>query len=794
MKPPGAHQIENLAAKWNAHFVTTFAGQHDTHIETGEDYPRTTLSAIFRMEPQAKTKMAGAAFLPSSYCNYDARSHEAQREHGEFVVLVGDVDKNDLALETIKAATERFADGAASLIYSSAHARDGDRRWRIILPLRDAIPFAEWFDAQSAFFTFMESAGVPMDRAMARPGQPVYLPNVPHAYKDGTPLRDAEGAPIYYQSESSGLAAPGLDIARGIVAGGISSIRQQRAADDRERELVRRAAVERHASRPRSDSANIIETFNASTSLPTMLELCGYQQSPRDSADWRSPIQTGDTYATRIIEGKWVSLSASDAAAGIGSTHRAGCYGDAYDLYVHYKHGGDHKSAYRELGREQRGHNVVQGNFRGDDADPGYQEMPDWARSEPVDFIPFDDAVAEVAEVGGSNALDASADVLGFRITDWSTDRFYGEAPPIRWLCEGTIPLGVPALFAAMGGIGKSFMALDMALEIAAAVIGDDGERRILGGPVIERGSVVVLGAEDAKDSVHRRMARIDTGGRREGALGRLFVVPLPDVGGPMPLIAGGGGEFTKTAKFAALLAQLEAIPDLKLIVVDPLQAFVTADITKDPAAGQFMWSSFAQMCARTGATVIACHHMRKEGSFAINTADQAREAIRGSTALIDGARATYALWGASEEDTKRVCIEASVEYAPKRVVHGAVVKSNDEHDWDIHTYVRGDSGLLRDAHDAGRRAAEKTVKMTEAQCFATLQAIDKRWRAGRPYSGAANASERYIVNWMMREFRVSKSVAKDQLDVWFHAEMVVSEIYSLKTKMVGLRVLKWPD
>jgi phage/plasmid primase-like uncharacterized protein len=401
---------------------------------------------------------------------------------------------------------------------------------------------------------------------------------------------------------------------------------------------------------------------------------------------------------------------------------------------------------------------------------------------------------AEMAEVGGDADLDASADVLGFRLTDWSTDRFFGDAPPIRWLCEGSIPLGVPALFAAMGGVGKSFMALDMALEIAAEVIGGGSDRRILGGAVVERGSVVVLSAEDGKDSVHRRMQRIDTGDRRERANGKLFVVPLPEVGGPMPLISGGGGEFVKTNKFEALMAQLQSIPDLKLIVVDPLQAFVTADITKDPAAGQFMWSSFAQLCAKTGATVIACHHMRKEGSFAITSADGAREAIRGSTALIDGARATYALWGATDDDTKRVCIEANVEYRPKRVVHGAVVKSNDEHDWDIHTYLRGDNGLLVDAHDAGNRAAQKTAKMTEAQCLAAIKALDNRWRKGRPFSAAANSRDRYFVPWMQREFGVSKEVAKAQLDNWFHAEMVISEMFDAKAKMVGLRVVKWPD
>jgi hypothetical protein len=403
------------------------------------------------------------------------------------------------------------------------------------------------------------------------------------------------------------------------------------------------------------------------------------------------------------------------------------------------------------------------------------------------------DQAAEVTETGGGIDLTTSAKALGFLLTDWSTDRFFGEAPPIRWLCEGSIPLGVPALFAAMGGVGKSFMALDIALEIAAEVLGGGSDRRILGGPVVERGSVVVLSAEDGKDSIHRRMQRIDTSDRRERANGKLFVVPLPEVGGPMPLISGGGGDFMKTDKFEALLTQLQAIPDLKLIVIDPLQAFVTADITKDPAAGQFMWSSFAQICAKTGATVIACHHMRKEGSFAITSADGAREAIRGSTALIDGARATYALWGATEDDTKRVCLEAGVEHKPKRVVHGAVVKSNDEHDWDIHTYLRGDNGLLTDAHDAGLRAAQKTKSMTEAQCLATIKAIDNRWRAGRPFSASAQSQDRFILPWMQREFGISKEVAKRQLDNWFHSEMVTSEMFDRKQKTVGLRVVKWP-
>ena len=374
------------APAWTSFRVATFGGQHDTHIETGEDYSTATLASIFTMEPQSKTKMAGDAFLASSYCGYDARSHEIQRENGSFVALIGDVDKGDLSIDVIRAATERFADGAAWLVYSSTHSRDGDRRWRMVFPLERASRFEDWYDAQTALFAYMESAGIPMDRALSRAGQPIYLPNVPETYKDGTPLRDAFGDPMYYESDSSGLSAPGLDIGRGIVAGGIASVRQQRASDDRHREMLRAAAAARHAARPRTEGANIIEQFNSSTSIATMMDVCGYSQSPRSPDDWRSPMQTSDTYATRIIEGKWVSLSSSDSASGLGQKHRSGCFGDAYDLYVHFKHGGDHTAAYRALGREQRGSNVVRGRFSSDtppadDGDPGYQEMPDWVEA-----------------------------------------------------------------------------------------------------------------------------------------------------------------------------------------------------------------------------------------------------------------------------------------------------------------------------------------------------------------------------------------------------------------------------
>lgn len=323
---------------WPDRRVVLFNGQHDTKITTGEDYRTLSLADIFGMAPSSRDKQSSPAIIPSSYADFDAREHAKQRSVGQFVALCGDIDTGDHPLDTIRQAIEAFADGAAWLIYSSAHARDGDMRWRIILPLEEALSFADWHDAECAFFDIMEAAGIAMDRAMSRAAQPVYLPNVPAVHaKSRTALRDADGAPIYYQSASTEVTAPGIKITTGALADGIRSIRQRRVGDDRVRENIRREAEQRRANRPRTDSGNIIDDFNATTSVATMLALCGYEQSPRSPDDWRSPLQTGDTFATKIIKGKWVSLSASDAAAGVGEkskTPRWRVNPSAHDIFA----------------------------------------------------------------------------------------------------------------------------------------------------------------------------------------------------------------------------------------------------------------------------------------------------------------------------------------------------------------------------------------------------------------------------------------------------------------------------
>jgi len=472
---------------WQDRRVVWFQGQFDSLLkklegetdeqayaraaEAGEVYRTISLREVFNFKPVEKDKRDGPAFIPSTYDNFDARSHEAQRDRGSFVALTADIDKGDHDIAEMKQAISVFAPGKACVIYSSPNSRPGDRRWRVILPLAEECGFAEWHDAQFALFNFLAGRGILTDHALARAAQPVYLPNVPalHA-KSGTALRGEDGAPLYYTCTRTPDRFPGLDLDTGIVASGIAAIRDQRRADDEARERIRAEAEKRRANTPRGDETSLIDDFNASNSVESVLELCGYERAGASKPDWKSKYQTGETFATRVMGDKWVSLSQSDADAGVGQRHPMGCFGDAYDLYVHYKHGGDHKSAYRELGQERR---ASQGNI----IRPEKFHPPEW-----LNEVPLPDEMPEYAQAGEVDPDDASMIVPDVEPEDrwpepvdlWA--RF--EEPELP---EGLLPLTIEMFSRRQANImGADAAGLAMAsLAVCATAIPDSIELQV---------------------------------------------------------------------------------------------------------------------------------------------------------------------------------------------------------------------------------------------------------------------------------------------------------------------------
>lgn len=527
----------SLGPEWNARPVMVFAGQEDTHIHSGEDYETRTLASLFVMEPDDRPKGQGLAFIPSTYHDYDGRNHAIQREKGDFVALTGDIDKGDHALARIEGLVRGFCGDSSFLIYSSAHARPGDRRWRVIIPLEQPVWFNQWHDAQQAFFAFMEFSGVEMDHALARAGQPVYLPNVPPVHeKSGEALRSDDGAPLFFQRATSGTNSPGLALDQGAVSAWLATLKRRQEEDNEERERIRKEAEARRARQPAGDGANIIAEFNRGNSLATMLELYNYERSPRNPDDWRSRYQTGGTYATRVIGDKWVSLSQSDASARVGEQCKSGCYGDAYDLFVHYEHGGDHKAAFRALHAERKA------------AEMRYQ--PDYIpeRDEECEIDPetgqpiFEDPGYGEDEPKAKAEQDAPPDDIlpVFHPADWQD-----QAPPGRqWRWDAFVPNFQATLLTGAGAAGKSLATQQMCTCVALGLPFLGVETR--------QSPALYITCEDDLEELHRRQDAICAalGVQLEQTRGKLFLLSLQGQIGNELAIFDGDGKMTLAPRY----------------------------------------------------------------------------------------------------------------------------------------------------------------------------------------------------------------------------------------------------
>ena len=314
-------------------FVTGY-GQHDTKADTGQQYEKISWAQIVAMiqHPPRSEKSEAQWIIPSTYADHDARSHDAQRERGRFMALAIDIDTGSPDLKTVKTAMRSVAD--AFLIYSTSSATPGAMKWRGIIPLRNALAGADYTATQTALFDILADHNITCDRALNRPGQLVYLPNrgehYEHHIEPGQPLTLAQSTIAARMDESDELSSQ--------IMAEVKAARERRQAQ-------RKAKM-------RDDDFSPVDHFNAAHSIADLFARYGYERQG-SSDHWRSPMQTTKSFATRDYGEHWVSLSSSDAGADIGATTVSGAtHGDAFDLFVHFDHGGDFHSAVASYGAE----------------------------------------------------------------------------------------------------------------------------------------------------------------------------------------------------------------------------------------------------------------------------------------------------------------------------------------------------------------------------------------------------------------------------------------------------------
>lgn len=337
---------------WEQPRVMVFAGQFDTLKDRpAENYKTISIRAILDAvgNPASTTKVQAPATIGSSYCAHDARVHEVQARCGLYHLLRFDIDKGNHPLNDVCEAFSSIFSDSVFVVYSTSSAVPNDRRWRVLVPM--VVPVCHDL-RRAAELGVRESIemlwGIDLDSSLDRAGQHIYLPAV------APEKRHADGSPIYYESQIIGK------IPFAFAGSSIERTAHSILENEKQQEVLRRAAIaeqrekesqRRQAALERGDTTlSPIDWFNQNHTLEDVLVEAGYEQSPSNPADWRSPLQTSGSFATRIYDDYFVTLSASDAEAGLGTETRSGnrC-GDAFSVLLHFMHGDDRNSAFRKI-------------------------------------------------------------------------------------------------------------------------------------------------------------------------------------------------------------------------------------------------------------------------------------------------------------------------------------------------------------------------------------------------------------------------------------------------------------
>jgi hypothetical protein len=128
------------------------------------------------------------------------------------------------------------------------------------------------------------------------------------------------------------------------------------------------------------------------------------------------------------------------------------------------------------------------------------------------------------------------------------------------------------------------------------------------GAAVVAHGRAVYVSAEDDEPEIHRRLWSLCGGVMPD----RLLVLSLPDVGHFGIIEADRTTkEFKPTEAWRDLVTEIRELPDVKLIVLDTLQALTTGD-TNTVEATQPLMNEATALASATGACVLLVHHVAK--------------------------------------------------------------------------------------------------------------------------------------------------------------------------------------
>ncbi len=311
----------------------------------------------------------------------------------------------------------------------------------------------------------------------------------------------------------------------------------------------------------------------------------------------------------------------------------------------------------------------------------------------------------------GSYSEQQSVD--NWRVGDWTK----GDKPKRKFLVEGLVQAAKSHLLAAEGGAGKTFLLLDLAVKIASH--SKEKLQSWCGLPLGEDagGTVVMFTTEDDMEELHIRLADIVPDPVKRAALKKLIIIPTVNIGGAFALVERerAQGPAKIGSQWEGWLKQLEGIKDLKLVVIDTLNTTLHGEENSATVINEYVQAGASFICGTYGAALIVTHHVRKPGANTkIYTAEEMKNSIRGSTALIGAFRVALGIWHAP--DFKERLSLIGREPNPGQLYNFAVVKANNpEMCYGLRALLREKNGLLLDITDQEQSMRATTLGESSA-------------------------------------------------------------------------------
>ncbi|NQV26674.1 MAG: AAA family ATPase [Rhodopirellula sp.] len=222
------------------------------------------------------------------------------------------------------------------------------------------------------------------------------------------------------------------------------------------------------------------------------------------------------------------------------------------------------------------------------------------------------------------------------------------EPETLRWLWPGRIPSGMLTVISGNPAGGKSFLMIDIVARVTTGTDWPDGS------PAEEPGDVILVNVEDAVAIVQR--PRLDAAGADTSRVMRIDGVELT-----------AGDEVVENKTFCIMQAAdvlrsaLEQLDRPRLVILDPLAAFLAGVRSNDQGDIRAALSPLVHLAEEFDAAIVFVHHNRK------GTGSHASERLSGSLQIGATVRQSWEVVRDPEDENRRLFLPGKNSNAKDR-------------------------------------------------------------------------------------------------------------------------------